>query len=169
MLFLNGRTRNPMMPPMNMRNGLYTYKLTNFFVICGSLVIVIGLILIVIGVIYEVNSTKFIGIGLICFGIFCFLMKIICLYGKLDICYNNWIYRTRVAPVKHDSSQPKPIGTLSISPRPKSPGTIQKQSSVVPPEDPTHRTVISAIEIHNVLTEQSIKNDVTINNSNNMA
>ncbi|CAF0809929.1 unnamed protein product [Rotaria sp. Silwood1] len=166
MLFLNGRTRHTGISPMNVRNGSYTHKLSHLSVIGGSLSIVTGLILIVVGVIYEVQSTKFIGIGLISFGVLCLLMKIIHFYGKLDICYNNWIYRTRVVPINHETSQPKPIGALSVPPRPKSPETTPKQSYVVPPEPSTRRTVISGIEIHNVLTEQSIKNDVVTNNSN---
>ncbi|CAF2399248.1 unnamed protein product [Rotaria sp. Silwood2] len=157
-----------MIAPANVRGGSYTYKLSHLCIICGSLAIVIGLILIVVGVIYEVENTKFIGIGLISFGVLCFLFKIIYFYGKLDICYNNWIYRTRVVPINHGTSQPRPAGALSTSPRPKTPGTTQKPSYIIPPEPPTRKTVISDIEIHNVLTEQSIKNTITTNNSNTM-
>jgi hypothetical protein len=138
------------------------------FIICGCLSIVTGLILIVIGAISEVKKTTFIGIGIISLGVGFFLTTFVCLYGKLDICYNNWAYRSRVLPLNIQTPRPTPIGGVSNSPFVESTVTTQKRQSIASKEIQAPITVISDVEIHNVVIAPSIQIGSKTNNSNNV-
>ncbi|CAF3411484.1 unnamed protein product [Rotaria socialis] len=164
MLFLNSRARNMMVAPMHSRGVSYTNKFFQPWLTFGSILLVTGTILIVVGVLNEVKTTKYIGICFIGFGAVCFLSKIVHYYGKLDICYNNWIYRSHVTPVHNDAPQPKPPNIISIPAYTKSSDMAHTTAFSASAAASTCRTIISSIEIHKVVVESSIKNDTVINN-----
>lgn len=149
MLFLNSRTRNHAVSGVSMHDQSYTSKMGHSFIICGCLSIVIGLILIVVGVISEVKKTTFIGIGIISLGVGFFLTTLVCLYGKLDICYNNWAYRSRVLPAHPENLRQPPICGPSNSPFADSPAAGKETQPPV--------TVISDVEIHKVIIAPTIQ------------
>jgi hypothetical protein len=135
------------------------------FIICGCLSIITGLILIVVGVISEVKKMTFIGIGIISLGVGFFLITLVCLYGKLDTCYNNWAYRSRVLPINLETPRPAPIGGVSNSPYVESSAPAQKQESILPKEIGPPITVISDADIHKVVIAPTIKIGSTTNDS----
>lgn len=145
MLFLSSRPPNGTTVGGSMNDRPYTQKMGHSFIICGCLSIIIGLILIVLGVISEIKKTTFIGIGILSLGVGFFLMTLVCLYGKLDICYNNWIYRSRVIPINPQVPQ---IATRDLDGRTHSPVQIQKRSSLIPACSPAPLTVVSDMEIN---------------------
>ena len=145
MLFLNSRTVNGAPVSLGMSHRSYTQKMGHSFIICGCFSMITGLILIVLGMISEIKKTTFIGIGVISLGVGFFLMTVVCLYGKLDICYNNWVYRTRVKPNNPEPSQTAPPGVI-----PHAHTVIPKQTSLVCPASPGPTTVISEVEINTV-------------------
>jgi hypothetical protein len=161
MLFLSSRVRNTAVSGVIMRDQSYTNKMGHSFIICGCLLAITGLILIVVGAISEVKKTTiFIGIGVISLGIGFFLTTLVFFYGKLDICYNNWAYRSRVLPTNIET--PRPIPTIGVlnSPLVDSSATIQKQI-----ETPAPITAMSGLEIHKVVIAPSIQiGSTTINN-----
>jgi hypothetical protein len=153
MLFLNTGVRHTAISGMGMRNQSYTNKMGHSFIICGCLSLIIGLILIVIGVISEVKKTTFIGIGVISTGIGFFLTTLVCFYGKLDTCYNNWAYRSRVLPLNHETRRPTPTDAISNYRFVQSPAAASKRQSIL---IPAPFTVTSDIEIHKIISAQSI-------------
>jgi hypothetical protein len=130
------------------------------FIICGCLSIITGIILIVIGVSSATSRTMYVGIGIITLGVGFFLTTLVCLYGKLDICYNNWAYRARVLPVNLETPQPAPVNTVSHSPFIESPVVLEKHPS------PAQVTVVSEIEINKVVIGPTIQ--IGTNNFNNV-
>jgi hypothetical protein len=84
----------------------------------------------------------YVGISIISLGVGFFLTTCVCLYGKLDICYNNWVYGSRILPVNLETPQPAPLTTISHSLFVESPAIPQKRQS------PTPVTVISDVETH---------------------
>ncbi|CAF1513335.1 unnamed protein product [Rotaria magnacalcarata] len=164
MLFLNSRARNIMVAPMNSRGVSYTNKFFQPWLTFGSILLVIGAILIVVGVMYEVKNTKYIGIGFIGLGAVCFLSKMVHYYGKLDICYNNWIYRRHVTPMHNEAPQPKPQSVISIPASTKSSDVTHTTAFPISAEASTCRTIIFSIEIDKAVAKSSIKNDTMINN-----
>lgn len=157
MLFLNGRTRNPAVSGMSMRDRSYTHKMGHSFIVGSCLSIVIGLILVIIGVISEIKKTTFIGVGIISLGVGCFITTLVCLYGKLDICYNNWAYRSRVLPINPETPRSTPIGGMSNSPFAELSATAQKQQSPAAKETQAPVTAISDVEIRKVIIAPSIQ------------
>lgn len=170
MLFLNSRVRNTAISGVIMRDQSYTHKMGHSFIISGCLLVITGLILIVIGAISEVKKTTiFIGIGVISFGIGFFLITLVCFYGKLDICYNNWAYRSRVSPTNIETPRPVPTVGVLNSPLIDSSATTQKQQFTAPIEIPAPITAISSLEIHKVVIAPSIQiGSTTINNSDHV-
>ena len=130
------------------------------FIVCGCISIIIGLILIVVGVSSATSRTMYIGIGIISLGVGFFLMTFVCLYGKLDICYNNWAYRSRVLPVNLETPQPAPVNTVTHSPFVGSPAVLEKRPSHV------LTTGVSDIEINKVVIAPTIQ--IGTNNFNNV-
>ena len=88
------------------------------------------MILIVFGVILERANTKLIGVGIISLGVGLFLLTLVCFYAKLDICYNNWAYRTRVLPM--NVVAPPRAGSSRISLAPANPLTMVSKVIVAP-------------------------------------
>lgn len=147
MLFLNSRPLNGTTASSSMNERSYTQKMGHSFIVCGCLSIIVGLILIVLGVISEMKKTTFIGVGIISLGIGFFLMTLVCLYGKLDICYNNWVYRSRVRPTNPRTLQTTAGGPVEIR---HSPRQIQQRSSFLPECSPAPVTIISDMDINKI-------------------
>ncbi|UJR36573.1 hypothetical protein I4U23_029292 [Adineta vaga] len=145
------RTRNPAISGVGLHNQNYTHKVGHSCIVCGCLSIVIGLILIIVGVISEIKKTTFIGAGVIGLGVGCFLMTLVCFYAKLDICYNNWAYRSRVLPANSEIPQSAPPGIKTRSPFVK----IEKQQTSTSPKTLVPSTVASEIEVHKIVHDTS--------------
>ena len=157
MLFLNSGARSHVVSGIIMRDQSYTNKMGQSLLICGCLLIVTGLILIVIGVSSTTSLTMYVGIGIIGTGVGFFLTALVCLYGKLDICYNNWAYRTRVLPTNLETSAaPPPLNTISRLSFAESASVLQKRISAAPV------TMISDIEVPKIVIQPSIQ--IGINN-----
>jgi hypothetical protein len=137
-------------------------------IIFGCLSIITGLILIVVGIISEVKKTTFVGIGIISLGGGLFLTTLVCFYGKLNICYNNWAYRSRVLPVNPETPHPTPAGVAAISPFTKSTTATQNQHSTIPLDTQSPITVVSEADIHKLVISQSININTTTNNPENV-
>lgn len=161
MLFLNSGTRNPTVTGVSMRDRSVPQKMGQSCIIFGCLSIVIGLILIVIGIISEVKKTIFIGIGIISLGVGFFLTTIVCFYGKLDIYYNNWAYRSRVLPTNNNVNnnnkrhEPVAVDTERRPSRTEVVNSIPKRTSIVPIESQSPITIISDAEIHKIVISSS--------------
>jgi hypothetical protein len=118
MLFFSGRTRNSL---ITVDDRSFTHKLGHSCAILGCLLAVTGLVVIVVGAISETKTTTFIGIGIISLGAGLLLTMLIGFYAKLDICYNNWIYRSRVIPVNMETTRStanaiEPRNSIVVSP-----------------------------------------------------
>jgi hypothetical protein len=150
-----------------MHDRSYTHKIGHSCIILGCLCIVIGLILIVIGVTSDIKNTTFVGIGVLSLGVGLFLSTLGCFYGKLNICYNNWAYRSRVLPANLETPRPVPIGDVQISPFAPSPPAAQKQQSAVPLDTQSPITLISEADIHKLVIAPSINIGI-MNTPNNV-
>ncbi|CAF0976034.1 unnamed protein product [Adineta steineri] len=168
MLFLGGRTRNITTSGRGLHDESHTQKVGHSCIIGGCLSVTTGLILIIIGVISEVRNTTFIGVGVISLGVGFFLTTLVCFYAKLDICYNNWAYRTRITPAHIETPQPAPAGAITTSPFVPSVLTTEKQQTLMPDENPSPTTVVSHAEIHKILAAPSIKTTSMTFNSDNV-
>jgi hypothetical protein len=147
-----------------MNDRPYTHKIGNTCIICGCLSIITGLILIVIGITSQARRTIFIGIGIIILGAAFFLTTLVCVYGKLNIHYNNWAYRSRVLPTNVETPRPVPPDIVSCSSFIEpSAGSPRRQLSV-PLEIQRPIAVISDVEIHRVVTSPSIRIGTTTTN-----
>ena len=113
MLFLNSRARNVTISGMSLHDRSCPHKRGHSLIIGGCLAVMTGLILIVVGAVSDIKNTTFIGVGIISLGVGFFLMTLVCFYAKLDTCYNNWAYRTRVIPVKTETPQTTPLGVAT--------------------------------------------------------
>lgn len=162
MLFFNSRARNGPMPTAGGADRSYTQKMGHSCIIIGCICLVSGLIVIVIGVISDIRQTTYIGIGVVGLAIGFFLTTLVCFYGKLDICYNNWAYRSRVVPISIET--PRPLSTGGIQngspftyppvtpPAPLPPVKRQPSISVAVP---TPFTTVSDIDANRIVLPQS--------------
>ena len=123
-------------------------KLPHSCMIFGSISVATGLILMVFGFIYDAQGIKLIGVGIISFGVGCFITTIVYVYGKLDIRYNNWICRARVAPRNSEPGQPKPTNVVLTQPHIESSEMKQKSQVKTPLEPSVYLTGMSDMEIH---------------------
>jgi len=143
MLFLNSRARNPTATGLSMQDRSFPQKMGHSCIILGCLSIVTGLVLIVIGVISEVKKTIFVGVGIISLGGGFFLTTLVCFYGKLDICYNNWAYRSRVLPT--NTNRPNPPTTTDAERKPSQTEIAKRTESQAP------TTIVSDAEIQKIV------------------
>ncbi len=157
MLFLNSGARNVTIAGIITHDRPYTHKMGHSFIVCSCLSIIIGLILIIVGVSSAASKTTFVGIGIISLGVGLFLTTFVCLYGKLDRCYNNWAYRSRVLPVNLETPRPIPLSTVSHSPFIESPAAISKLQSLGLRHSPEPLTTISDVEIPKFVIAPSIE------------
>jgi hypothetical protein len=167
MLFLNSRTRNITISGIGLHRRSHTHKAGQLFITGGCLSIVTGLILIAVGVISDVKRTTFVGVGIICLGL-AFFTILVCFYAKLDTCYNNWAYRSRVIPVNTDTSQPTPTGVVIPSHFASSSAMTQKRQTTMPLNTASPTTVVSGADIHKLVIAPSIHIGSLANNSDNV-
>ena len=151
---------------MSMHDRSATHKVGHTCIIFGCLSVITGLILIVVGIISRVHNTTFVGIGIISLGGGLFITTLVCFYGKLDIYYNNWAYRSRVLPVNPETPRPTPPGVAAISPFAKSTTATEKQQSTIPLDTQSPITVASEIDIHKLVIAQSININTTTTTNN---
>ena len=152
MLFLNSRRHTTAISGRRLHDRSYTQKVGHTCIIFGCLSIITGLIVIIIGVISETNRTTYIGISIVILGVVLFLITLICFYAKLNICYNNWAYRSRVLPTNNiETPQPASATVITLSSFVGSPAMTQKSQFIIPLEPPTPLTIVSEVEIHKVI------------------
>ena len=156
MLFFNSRARNGPMPTTAAADQTYTQKMGHSCIIFGCICLVSGLIVIVIGVISDTRKTTYIGIGIISLAVGFFLLTLVCFYGKLDVCYNNWAYRTRVVPINIETPRPPSEGgPQNGSPFTYPPVPPVKRQPSISVAVPTPFTTVSEIDANRVVVPQN--------------
>ncbi|CAF2770498.1 unnamed protein product [Rotaria sp. Silwood2] len=168
MFFFNGRIRNPNIIPIVVSDRSYTHKVGHSCIIAGCLSIIIGLSLIITGLISETKKTTLIGIGVISLGVGFFITTLVCFYGKLNICYHNWAYGQNVAPLNIQTPQQATASAISMGPYTESLSVTQKIQSRIPFASSTPMTMLSDLEINNVIIARSIKIDKTTMSTDNI-
>ncbi|CAF0988092.1 unnamed protein product [Didymodactylos carnosus] len=157
MLFASGRSRG--VTAMGLADRTMFQTIGRCFVIIGCITVIVGIILIIISVVSEKKETLYIGISIIGVGSICFIFMIIFIYCKLDVCWNNWTYRTRVVhTVGHQRSPTKIISVRT------EPDAGQSTTDAIKGNDDMTRTRTAATflskETESVVHERRIS-DVT--------
>ena len=156
MLFFNSRARNGPMTTTAGGDQSYTQKMGHSCIIFGCICLVSGLIVIVIGVISDTRKTTYIGIGIISVAVGFFLLTIVCFYAKLDTCYNNWAYGSRVVPINIETPRPPSEGgAQNGSPFAYPPTPVVKRQPSISVAIPTPFTTVSEIDANRVVVPQS--------------
>lgn len=168
MLFLGGRTRNLAVSGGSMQDRSIPQKMGHSCILCGCLSIVTGLILIIVGIISELKKTTFIGVGVITLGVGFFLTTFVCFYGKLDICYNNWAYRSRVLPSNAEAAQATPADAARKPTVVKLPELTEKEGSIGRIASQTPITIVSEAEIRKVVISPAVQLAISTTNADSV-
>lgn len=162
MLFFNSRARNGPMPTSASDDQSFTQKMGHSFIIFGSICLVSGLIVIVIGVISDARKTTYIGIGILSLAVALFILTLVCFYAKLDICYNNWAYRSRVVPINIETPRPASDGNIrNASPSASPLAHVVKRQPSISVAVSTPFTTVSEIDANKIIVPPS--NVLTVN------